>query len=98
MESLDLSVVVPLYNEEESVRLLYERISEALTHTSLRYEILFVDDGSARPHARDRGRQVAAGRTRACASSNSARTTARHRRWRPGIELAQRHRDCDNGR
>ncbi|HEX9706185.1 MAG TPA: glycosyltransferase family 2 protein [Steroidobacteraceae bacterium] len=46
MKSLDLSVVVPLYNEEESVRLLHERISEALRRTDLRYEILFVDDGS----------------------------------------------------
>jgi len=46
MGSLDLSVVVPLYNEEESVELLHRRISDALRDTALDYEILFVDDGS----------------------------------------------------
>jgi glycosyltransferase involved in cell wall biosynthesis len=44
--TVDLSVVVPLYNEEESVVHLYRRIDEALARTELRYEILFVDDGS----------------------------------------------------
>lgn len=47
MSSLDLSIVVPLYNEEESVELLYRRIKEALESSGLAYEILFVDDGSA---------------------------------------------------
>jgi glycosyltransferase involved in cell wall biosynthesis len=46
MISLDLSVVVPLYNEEESVELLHQRISDALQNTEFDYEILFVDDGS----------------------------------------------------
>lgn len=42
----DLSVVVPLYNEEECVEMLHSRITEALAVTGLNYEILFVDDGS----------------------------------------------------
>ncbi len=46
MKSLDLSVVVPLFNEEDSVDLLYQRISDALRDTELDYEIIFVDDGS----------------------------------------------------
>jgi glycosyltransferase involved in cell wall biosynthesis len=46
MQALDLSVVVPLYNEEQSVELLYRRISDALRNSALHYEILFVDDGS----------------------------------------------------
>jgi glycosyltransferase involved in cell wall biosynthesis len=46
MSSMQLSVVVPLYNEEESVELLHQRISDALQGTGLEYEILFVDDGS----------------------------------------------------
>jgi glycosyltransferase involved in cell wall biosynthesis len=46
MSSMQLSVVVPLYNEEESVELLHRRISDALQNTGLEYEILFVDDGS----------------------------------------------------
>jgi glycosyltransferase involved in cell wall biosynthesis len=50
-----LSVVVPLYNEEGSVRILHQRISEALARASLDYEILFVDDGS-----RDRTLEIAA--------------------------------------
>lgn len=47
MNPIDLSVVVPLYNEEKNVALLYSRISEALAETSLGYEILFIDDGSS---------------------------------------------------
>lgn len=46
MKSLDLSIVVPLFNEEDSVDLLYQRISDALRDTELNYEIIFVDDGS----------------------------------------------------
>jgi glycosyltransferase involved in cell wall biosynthesis len=46
MQNPELSIVVPLYNEEESVELLHERISDAMRGTSIDYEILFVDDGS----------------------------------------------------
>ena len=46
MNALDLSVVVPLYNEEENVELLYRRIRDALDDSALNYEILLVDDGS----------------------------------------------------
>jgi len=41
-----LSVVVPLYNESESLRELYEGISKAVEDMGLYSEILFVDDGS----------------------------------------------------
>jgi glycosyltransferase involved in cell wall biosynthesis len=41
-----VSVVVPLYNEEESVQPLFERITAALSGAGLEYEILFVNDGS----------------------------------------------------
>ena len=43
---MDLSIVVPLYNEEDSVVELHRRITEALQPTRVTYEILFVDDGS----------------------------------------------------
>jgi glycosyltransferase involved in cell wall biosynthesis len=46
MTSIDVSIVVPLYNEEESVALLHRRITEALQGTGLEYEIVFVNDGS----------------------------------------------------
>ncbi|MEK7879339.1 MAG: glycosyltransferase family 2 protein [candidate division NC10 bacterium] len=49
----DLSVVVPVYNEEESLPLLWAEIQEALESTGLAYEVIFVDDGS-----RDRSAEV----------------------------------------
>jgi glycosyltransferase involved in cell wall biosynthesis len=41
-----LSVIVPLYNEEESVRPLYSAIRKTLDSISVDYEVLCVDDGS----------------------------------------------------
>lgn len=43
---MTVSIVVPLYNEEENVDILHERLSEALEQMGLEYEILYVDDGS----------------------------------------------------
>jgi glycosyltransferase involved in cell wall biosynthesis len=42
----DLSVVVPVYNEEESVAHLHRAVAEALNPAGLDFELLFVDDGS----------------------------------------------------
>jgi glycosyltransferase involved in cell wall biosynthesis len=42
----ELSVIVPLYNEEESVGPLHEAIVGAVDPLGMEYEILFVDDGS----------------------------------------------------
>jgi len=42
----DLSVIVPLYNEEESVGPLHKAIVGAVDPLGVEYEILFVDDGS----------------------------------------------------
>ncbi len=44
---MDLSVVIPVYNEEESIRELYEWIDKVCEGASLTYEIIFVDDGSS---------------------------------------------------
>ncbi|KAA0889013.1 glycosyltransferase family 2 protein [Oryzomonas rubra] len=44
---MELSIVVPIYNEEENVAALYESIRDALARTSLEYETIFVDDGSS---------------------------------------------------
>jgi glycosyltransferase involved in cell wall biosynthesis len=41
-----LSVVVPIYNEEESIPTLYERLTGALASLGYGYEIIMVDDGS----------------------------------------------------
>jgi glycosyltransferase involved in cell wall biosynthesis len=43
---MTLSVVIPVYNEEESMRLLYEKLKAALDLLQKEYEILFIDDGS----------------------------------------------------
>ncbi len=43
---MDLSVVVPIYNEVENVSLCYRELTPVLQGLGLEYEILFVDDGS----------------------------------------------------
>ena len=43
---LDLSVVVPLYNEEGSLPHLIEQVLAALRPLPLRFEVVLVDDGS----------------------------------------------------
>jgi len=45
-KSMDISVVIPLYNEEESLRELHERLTGTLSGMGRTYELLFVDDGS----------------------------------------------------
>ena len=42
----DLSVVIPVYNEVDNVRRLFEEIQGALAGQDLDYEVIFVDDGS----------------------------------------------------
>ena len=43
---MDLSIVVPVLNEEDNVGERTSRIDAALVDTNVEYEILFVDDGS----------------------------------------------------
>ncbi|NTV62825.1 MAG: glycosyltransferase family 2 protein, partial [Oscillochloris sp.] len=43
---LDLSVVIPAYNEEENLPALYARLRASLDPLDLRYELIFVNDGS----------------------------------------------------
>lgn len=42
----ELSVVIPIYNEEAGLAKLYARLYPALDALGLRYEIIFVNDGS----------------------------------------------------
>ena len=44
---LDLSVVVPLYNEEESLPHLVEQLLAALRPSGERFELVLVNDGSS---------------------------------------------------
>ena len=41
-----ISVVIPVYNEEQNVALLYDKIVSAVTPLGEEYEVIFVDDGS----------------------------------------------------
>ncbi|NPA91453.1 MAG: glycosyltransferase family 2 protein [Chloroflexi bacterium] len=43
---MDLSLVIPVYNEAESLRPLWREIGQAVSPLGLEYEIIFVDDGS----------------------------------------------------
>ena len=43
---MDLSVVIPLYNEEENVRPLLVQVFAALSQLDLSWEVIVVDDGS----------------------------------------------------
>lgn len=43
---LDLSVIIPIYNEEGNIPVLCSRLFRILEMTDLDYEVVFVDDGS----------------------------------------------------
>ena len=43
---MDISVIVPLFNEEESLGKLYEWIERVMTANKFTYEVVFVNDGS----------------------------------------------------
>lgn len=44
---MDISIVVPVYNEQENVEAVYAAISSALQSMNCSYEIIMVDDGSS---------------------------------------------------
>ena len=44
--AVDLSVLIPIYTEIDNLDPLYEELNQVLSPTGLRYELVFVDDGS----------------------------------------------------
>ncbi len=50
---MDLSLVIPVYNEEENLPLLYQAVMAAIQPLKLTWEVVLVDDGS-----RDRSPQI----------------------------------------
>ena len=46
MPMLDISVIVPLYNEEESLPELATWIERVMNENNFTYEVIFVNDGS----------------------------------------------------
>jgi len=56
--AMDISVVVPVYNEEENLPILVTRLVEVLDPLRKTYEMIFVDDGS-----KDKSREILKGMT-----------------------------------
>ena len=46
MNDLQLSVIIPVYNEQETLPALFARLYPALDALSVTYEVLFINDGS----------------------------------------------------
>jgi len=44
---LDISIVVPIYNEQDNVNALYSAITGAMRQMRCDYELIMVDDGSS---------------------------------------------------
>jgi polyisoprenyl-phosphate glycosyltransferase len=43
---MDLSVVIPIFNEQENIPLLYTRVKGVLDKMNVSYELIFINDGS----------------------------------------------------
>lgn len=43
---MSLSIVIPLYNEEENIKVLHDRLKGVLDRLGMEYEIIYIDDGS----------------------------------------------------
>lgn len=43
---MDLSIVIPFYNEEDSIKPLYDAVTDAMSKLEFTYELILVDDGS----------------------------------------------------
>lgn len=84
---MDVSIVIPLYNEEESVDPLCEAIVNAMDPLGYEYEAVLVDDGSA-DQTFEKARDIATSDTRfriVKLSSNSGQTAALY----AGLEQAR---------
>ncbi|MFA5713669.1 MAG: glycosyltransferase family 2 protein [Bacteroidales bacterium] len=44
---MDLTIVIPLYNEEESLPELSQEVERELKESSLKWQLIFIDDGSS---------------------------------------------------
>ncbi|MEM1323026.1 MAG: glycosyltransferase family 2 protein [Bacteroidota bacterium] len=43
---MDISVIIPVYNEEDNIGLLHQRTSAVMEQLKVNYELIFVNDGS----------------------------------------------------
>ena len=44
---MNVSIVIPVYNEAESLPILHDQIRSAMAETTVSWEVILVDDGSA---------------------------------------------------
>jgi len=58
MDNPKLSVIVPFYNEEDSIEPMYAAIVRAVEPLEISFEMVFVDDGS-RDSTAMRGEEIA---------------------------------------
>ncbi|MYL33624.1 glycosyltransferase [Pontibacillus yanchengensis] len=47
MDGSLISLILPSYNEEENIELIYDSIHKDMSHLDYDYELIFIDDGSA---------------------------------------------------
>ena len=47
IEGIEISVVVPIFNEEESIPILIPKLNEVLNNLHSSYEVILLDDGSS---------------------------------------------------
>lgn len=43
---MDISVIIPVYNEEKNIQNLFDRLSEVMQNLGVSYELIFINDGS----------------------------------------------------
>lgn len=46
-KTMDISVIIPVYNEEKNIQNLYDRLSQVMQDLGVTYELIFVNDGSS---------------------------------------------------
>ncbi|MBN2280396.1 MAG: glycosyltransferase [Candidatus Marinimicrobia bacterium] len=46
-EKMNISIVIPVFNEEESLVILHEKIKSVMESVDKSYEVIFIDDGSS---------------------------------------------------
>lgn len=46
MQRVDLSVIIPVYNEEKNISIIYERLLKVISQLDITHELLFINDGS----------------------------------------------------
>ena len=66
---MDISVIIPLFNEEESLPELFAWIKRVMASNDFTYEVIFVNDGSAETMERAQHSSVVSKKHRAMLSS-----------------------------